>query len=111
MAKYGAVTFTGASETDYTFTSYARDTDFNAVGAVYFMTKRGANPAGGYSHTPIYVGQTGDLSVRPLNHHRKECCDWKEANCVCVLPESSRQTRLVIESDLREAYDPPCNRE
>lgn len=111
MAKYGTVTFTGASGTDYTFTAYSRDTDFNAVGAVYFMTKRSAKPASGYSHTRIYVGQTGDLSVRPLNHHRKDCFDRKGANCVCVLPESNKQTRLAIESDLMEAYDPPCNRE
>ena len=111
MTKFGNVTFTGASNTKYEFTAHSRDTDFNAIGAVYFMTKRSQKPDGRYSHKRIYVGQTGDLSDRPLNHHRKECFDSEGANCVCSYPENNIDTRLEIETDLREKYDSPCNQE
>ncbi len=111
MTKFGIVTFTGASNTNYEFTAHSRDTDFNAIGAVYFMTKRTRKSDGGYNHDRIYVGETGDLSDRPLNHHRKECFDRKGANCVCIYPESDKDTRLEIETDLRENYKPPCNQE
>lgn len=111
MTKFGTVTFTGVSGSDYVFTAYSRDSEFNKVGAVYFMTKRVKKNDGGFSHTHIYVGQTGDLSDRPLNHHRTECFDENGANCVCIYPEGNKSTRLTIETDLREKYDPPCNRE
>ena len=109
MAKHGTVSFTGASGKDYTFTAYSRDTKFNAVGAVYFMTQRHQSSGGGYTHKRIYVGQTGDLSNRPLNHHKTDCFDLHGANCVCILLEGVESKRLKIESDLIEGLDPPCN--
>jgi hypothetical protein len=111
MAKLGTVTFKGVSSNTYEFTAYTRDTTFKEIGAVYFMTARNPNGEGGYSHTRIYVGQTGNLSNRPLNHHRKDCFDDHGANCVCIYTEESEDDRLVIETDLRENYDPPCNQE
>ena len=111
MAKFRTVTYTGESGSKYTFTAYSRDSDFNAVGAVYFITRRTGNDEGGYSHTKIYVGETSDLSSRPLSHHRKECFDKHQANCVCLLVEDDHETRLEIELDLRRKYNPPCNLE
>ncbi len=111
MTKHGTVTFRGQSGTKYEFTAYSRDTSFSAVGAVYFMTKRTKKDEGGFEHVHIYVGETGDLSDRPLNHHRKACFDREGANCVCVYTESKKSERLKIETDLREFYDPSCNRE
>ena len=58
MAGYGTVTFEGTSGTNYEFTAYSRDTDFNAVGAVYFMTKRTKKEDGGFSHTRLNQGRT-----------------------------------------------------
>ncbi|WP_127568867.1 hypothetical protein [Glycocaulis alkaliphilus] len=111
MAKYGTIEFAGASGASYMFTAYSRDTNFNAVGAVYFVTKRSPNGPGRFSHAEIYVGETGDLSDRPLNHHRKDCFDRNGANCVCVLTESDRNRRLYIEADIRQKHEPPCNRQ
>ena len=111
MAKFGTITFTGFSGLKYEFTAHSRDTKFSAVGAVYFMTKRQKSGGGGNSHTLIYVGETGDLSNRPLNHHRTACFDKEGANCACIYIEGSKSKRLEIETDLRDYYDPPCNRE
>lgn len=68
MTKFKTVTFVGISKKKYEFVGYSRDTDFNKVGAVYFITKRYKKSDGTYSHKRIYVGETGNLSDRPLNH-------------------------------------------
>lgn len=65
--------------------------------------------AGGYSHTRIYADQTGDLSTRFDNHHKQACFDRHSKNCVCVHGEQDEDTRLAIEQDLIDNYDPPCN--
>jgi hypothetical protein len=109
--KFGNVTFRGQTGGEYVFTAYSRDTEFNAVGAVYFMTLREPKADGGFSHTRIYVGETGDLSDRPLNHERKACFDRHNANCICLLVQNDYTLRCAIELDLRRNYDPPCNRE
>ena len=111
MTKYGTVKFTGESGTEYKFTSYSRDTKFAKAAAVFFMTKRNEKGGGGYSHHTIYVGQTGDLSNRPLDHERKLCFDREGANCVCVYVEDNKGKRFQIEVDLRKGHEPPCNRE
>ena len=111
MSKIGTITLTGKSKERYMFNVYPRDDEFNAIGAVYFMTHRREDKDGGGKHAFIYVGETGDLSDRPLNHERKKCFDNHDANCVLIHAESKRARRLEIETDLREAYDPPCNRQ
>ena len=110
MATFGRVTFTGESGRDYAFAAYPRETRFKPIAAVYVITKREANAEGRASHTRIYVGQTDNLQGQPFNH-REHCFDRKHANCVCVLAENDQDERLAIETDLRRAYDPPCNRQ
>jgi hypothetical protein len=111
MSKIGTITLTGESKTKYTFNVYPRTDTFKAIGGVYFMTHRREEQDGSGKHTFIYVGETGDLSDRPLNHHRKKCFDNNDANCVLIYAEGDHDRRLEIETDLRRAYDPPCNRE
>ena len=111
MAKFGTITFQGKSGNDYSFTAYSRDNAFSEIGAVYFVTQRTKNTNGRFSHKRIYVGETGDLSDRPANHHRAECFDRENANCVCVYVESDEASRLTIEADIRENYNPICNQE
>jgi hypothetical protein len=62
------------------------------------------------THTWLYVGETGDLSDRPLSHERKPRFDKNGANCLLIYSEKNRDMRLKIEADLRNAYNPPCNR-
>ena len=111
MAKFGRVTFTGESGQDYAFAAYSRDTRFKPLAAVYVITKRRTDRNGPAFHARIYVGQTDNLERHSLNHERKHCFDRKHANCVCVFPENDQDRRLAIETDLRRAYDPPCNRQ
>ena len=110
MAKLGTVTFTGASGSKYEFNAYAFGTTFKEnYGAVYFVTNRHKNDDGGYTHKSIYVGQTQDLSTRFDDHHKQNCFDQKNANCLCIHGEQNEDNRLHIESDLIDNYNPPCN--
>lgn len=110
MGKLGRITLTGKSKHKYSFNVYPRSDLFMAIGAVYFLTYRREEKDGTGRHTFIYVGETEDLSERPLNHQRKKCFDQHDANCVLIYAESGRERRLEIEADLRKAYNPPCNR-
>ena len=110
MAKYGTVRYTGQSGQEYEFTAYSNDTEFKeGYGAVYFVTNRHSNNKDGYSHTRIYIGQTGDLSERFDDHHKADCFASHNANCICILGEASKPNRLSIEKDLIDNYNPPCN--
>jgi hypothetical protein len=109
VAKLGTIELKGASGNSRTFAVYPRDTEFKAVGAIYVQSVRTVKANGGGSHQFIYVGQTGDLSNRPLNHHKKTCFDRHGANALLILVESSERTRLAIERDLIDSLNPPCN--
>lgn len=111
MARLATIAVTGDSGAEYTFSVYNRRATFKELGAVYLMSKRALNAKGSGNHTWIYVGETGDLSDRPLNHHCKDCFDKHGANAVSILRESSRSRRLEIETDIRRALNPPCNRQ
>lgn len=111
MAKLGTITLTGETTSQYVFNVWDRSDKFKAVGGLYFLTIRKQNANGTGSHTFIYIGETEDLSRRPFNHHRKPCFDRHGANSVLIYVEESRDKRLKIETDLRRAYDPPCNRQ
>lgn len=107
IANVSTITLTGKSSRQYTFRIYRRVQKFTAVGAVYAMARR--NEDGRYSI--IYIGQTGDLSVRPLNHHRTACFDRNGADHLFIHAQSDEKTRFAIETDLIQAYNPPCNRQ
>jgi hypothetical protein len=109
MPKLSNVTFTGASGKAYNFEVYPIGTVFNDVGGVYAITKRYRNNQGGYSHDVIYLGETEDLSTRFNNHHKADCFDQREANCICTHRDDNANSRLTKEADLIKRYTPPCN--
>jgi hypothetical protein len=110
MPKFGTLELEGASGKKWTFNVWPRDNEFNAVGAVYVHTVRAEKAGGGGgTHKIIYVGQTGDLSTRPLNHHKKACFDKHAANFLLIYQEENEKARLTIEADLIKSLDPPCN--
>ena len=102
MASLGTITLAG-----YVFSIYPRSATFKAIGAVYVMAKKTAQS----NYTLIYVGETGDASERPFNHHRSDCFDRHGADHVFLRSESKRQKRLDIETAVRQKYDPPCNKQ
>ena len=109
MTNLGVLTLTGESGRKYAFNAYEYDTEFQAIGAVYVLTKRVEEADGSYSHGAIYVGETGNLSTRFDNHHKETCFQTYGADCKCVRSEADEEQRRTIESDLIGAYDPPCN--
>ena len=109
MAKIGTITLTGALGIKYTFNVYPYGTKFKAIGAVYYISKRIEKADGTGAHEKIYIGETGDLSERFDNHHKEPCFKMYNANCISIYQESDEEKRLIIEKDLIDARNPPCN--
>lgn len=109
MAKIGTITFTGSSGKSYTFNVYPIDQELNDVGGVYCITRRYKNSTGGYTHSVVYVGVTGDLSTRFNDHHKDDCFTKNKANCICIHRDDNEDSRFAKESDLIDYYNPPCN--
>jgi hypothetical protein len=109
MPKLGTMRLNGASGKTYELEIFPRADLFKPLGAVYFLAKRIPFAEGEAEYTWIYVGQSEDISRRPFDESPKACIDEHEANCVCLLIEPDRATRLAIATDLAGAYAPPCN--
>ena len=109
MAKLGTISWDGASGTEYDFNVYLWGTSFDAIGAVYVVTKRTLKSDGEGTHTEIYIGETGDLSTRFDTHHKQACFDTHDVNAICIHSEETGRRRLDIEDDLLRNYSPPCN--
>lgn len=105
MASLGTITLVGETDTKYQFNIYDRSTKFTAAGAVYAMSKINANG----NYVIIYIGQTGDLSSRPLNHHKTDCFDKNGAAKLLIRTEGNEKKRFEIETDLVRKYNPTCN--
>ena len=110
MAKLASVVFAGKSGSNYSFDAYTLDTIFQNVGVVYIFTKRTIKEGTG-DHERIYIGQTGELKNRIENHEKWDCFEFNGANCICVHMDAIEDSRLHIETDLIQNYDPPCNKQ
>lgn len=108
----GTVVFEGQSGQQYAFQVYTLDTTFRRVGAVYAVVNRYSKPeGGGYYVTPLYFGQTSDLSARFEGHHRQRCFDRNNANAIAIRLDGDERSRLAKETDLIRRWDPECNRQ
>lgn len=102
----GTIELTGKSGTKYQFNIWPRSTKFKPAEVIYVMAKK----KDATTYTIIYIGQTGDLSVRPLNHHKTDCFDKHKADTLFIrTTPGGEKARLKVESDLIDAYNPPCN--
>lgn len=97
---------TGASGSQYKFYLYPWGTGLKALGGIY-MVLRKSNQNG--NHSVLYIGQTGDLSERFDNHHKKPCFDRNRKTHIAAMLESFEAKRLRIEDDLIKNYKPDCN--
>ncbi len=112
MAGLGPVTFEGVYGEQYLFQIYTLDTTFKPLGAVYAILDRHPNPqGGGYLATPIYFGQTGDLSARFEDHHRQLCFARNGANCIGIHLDGDETSRRAKETDLIRRWKPTCNQQ
>jgi hypothetical protein len=106
--------WTGASGTRYEFQLAAIGAiDFYAVAGVYIFCK----PSGiGGNYWAVYVGET-DSFRRRLNdeieaHHAIPSIRNHGATHISSLVVSGdRANRLYVETDLRNALNPPCNKQ
>jgi hypothetical protein len=105
MSSVGTINLTGKSGTVYQFAIYERAQKFTAVGGLYVMSKI----VTGGNYSLIYIGQTGDLSSRPLSHHKTACFDKHGADKLLIRAEGDETKRLDTETDLVRNYNPPCN--
>ena len=104
MAKTGTLTLEGCSGKTYEFEIYPIDTNFKVLGAIYFISKRENR-----NYERIYVGITEDLSTRFDNHHKQDCFDKHEANCISIHLNQSKKERELIEKDILCKYNFKCN--
>jgi hypothetical protein len=105
MAVQGKVSVAGASGTSYEFEVHQWGTDFKDVGAVYLILRNGSPGRYGL----LYIGQTGDLSERFDNHHKRTCFDRNGKTHIGVKVVSAERQRLNIESDLLRKNRTTCN--
>ena len=64
------------------------------------------------SWTPIYIGETDDLSKRVVDLRQCVCCANHGATHVHIRATSAgRSARLAEGADLRRKWKPPCNDE
>jgi hypothetical protein len=109
MPKLGVVSLTGASGTRYELDVYPRADQFKPLGAVFALAKRIPFAEGEAEYTWIHVGETGDMSRRPLAPSQESCIDEHEANCLCLLVETEPSKRRCIANDLRGGCKPLCS--
>lgn len=110
MSTATTVTFKGASGTTYQYYVYPLGTKFSARASNYCFARRDATG----NVSPLYFGETDNL-YRRLNeqeHERTACASRHGCNTICAhANDAGQQARLAEETDLRRAYDPPCNRQ
>lgn len=103
---YSEITrLTGRSGATYEFAIFPRMTTFQAKGGVYVMGKL----TGKDQYAFCFVGQSGDLSVRPFNKDKTACFARFGADHTFVLEEQNADRRAAIVTDLIQAYAPSCN--
>jgi hypothetical protein len=95
----------GLSGNSYRYEIYRIGTPLKALGGNYVFAKE-TSPG---RWTPVYIGQTANLSERFDNHHKAACVKRHGATHIHVHLELSERKRLDEETDLCRRWNPPCN--
>lgn len=109
MAFLGTLSVSEQSDSTYDFKIYPFGTTFDSVAAVYLITKRTPVSGDGGAHIYIYIGETNDLSTRLNEHHKADCFEDHNANCICISREDREQERLRIKNDIYKRWQLHCN--
>jgi hypothetical protein len=106
MSDAPTIEWEGQSGTKYTYWIYPLGTTFKAEPGNYIFAKE-SKPN---SFSPIYIGETGDLSERFDSHHKQDCIDSNQASHIHVHKNDDGEVaRRAEESDLIAKWNPPCN--
>lgn len=107
------VTWTGISGWPYEFGVYDLAATFRPVPGVYILCRRAGSLLGNHLEA-LYIGETQSLEDR-LNTCRFDHDGFKRASqmglsviCARVVTDGTAE-RLRIETELRHAFNPPCN--
>ena len=107
-AKERSEFFRGKSGKQYPFGVYTKDstfTDDKNLGAVYIFSKDG------HKMEPLYIGETNELGTRMAHHEKWECVEQHGCTHICIMYSPHIRDRKEAETDLRNNYDTPCNRQ
>lgn len=95
----------GASGKKYKYLIYPLGTKFMPVGGNYIFAKE-TTP---HTWSPVYIGETGDLSTRFDAHHKAACIAKNGATAIHVHRNDSHADRLAEEADLLAKWNTSCN--
>ncbi len=95
----------------YDFNVFALDENFEAVPAVYIISKRKTDRLKKGHHALICIGETDSISDEIKRHRKGKCVKKHQANVISILPEANEKKRLKIETDLKAAHAVACNLE
>jgi hypothetical protein len=105
MADEGTIHWPGESGKNFKYWIYKIGASFKKIGGNYIFSKETKD-----GHwTPIYIGETGDLSTRFDTHHKDDCISKQGATHIHVHANEDEDARLAEEADLIAKWDPPCN--
>ncbi len=105
MADIPTIQWPDRSGKKYTYWIYKFSAKLKAEAGNYIFAKE--TKSGSWS--PVYIGQTKDLSERFDNHHKMPCIKRHGATHIHAHLNSGHQARLAEESDLIEKWNTPCN--
>lgn len=106
MSTAPTINWTGLSGKTYTHHIYPIDTTFKEASGNYLYAKE-VSPG---HWTPLYIGQTKNLSDRLSNHEKEDCARRRGATHIHAhVNQDGEQARLAEEADLIGKWKPPCN--
>ena len=105
--KVGEAIFRG-KKTPYNFEVFPIDIEFEAVPAVYIISKRKLDKNGKAHHALVCIGQTESIVTELKKHIKGKCVKKLKANVVSLLVNEVEKERLKIEEDLKLAHSIPC---
>lgn len=97
----------GESGKVYQYEIYSIWHEFPAVAGNYIYAKELVPGSGCWS--PIYIGQTANLSERFDDHNKMQCILAYSTRILIHWNNGGEQARRDEEKDLIETYSPPCN--
>mgnify|MGYP001565336527 CR=1 FL=1 len=95
----------GQSGRTYRYWIYELPPNLKAAPGNYIFAKE-SSPS---RWTPVYAGETEDLSERFNDHHKMPCIKRNGATHIHAHLNDSEDARLDEEADLIAKWSPPCN--
>lgn len=104
----GSAVFRGKKDR-YDFKVFALNETFEAIPAVYIISKRITDKRKKSHHALICIGVTDSIFDELKKHRKGKCIKKHAANVISILPEADEKMRLKIETDLKAAHAIACN--